>query len=92
MSAFNVQWTIEITPLLGAVLLILLMLTLMFLVQTRFNLALAVATVMALILFLPLAPAIFLIDTVIYVVMGETDWAKGTAVLAVVSFVILLLV
>ena len=87
----DISWNVTFGPEIWVILLIALILTVLFLVQGRYDFAAIVVSVLSIILFLPLTPLILLGDTAFFAIIGKREYAMVTGVLSVVSFVVLML-
>ena len=87
----EINVSLEITPVIGVLILIAVALVVFFIVKGNFDLAVIVGSVVLIALFWPLAPLILLGDTVWFALRQNFQFAKVTGLLTVVSFLILLL-
>ena len=86
----DITWTVEVTPLVGALILIALILTVVFLIQQNYDMAAIVVSVLSIGLLLPLAPFILLGDTLFFALRQNRPLAIGCGVLAVIAFAVML--
>ena len=84
-------WSVEITPIIGVLILIAIALTVFFLVQSNFDAAAIVVSLLSLGLFLPFAPFILLGDTLFFALRQNKPFAMGCGVLTVVAFAVMFL-
>ena len=80
------------TPVVGALIVAAIALTVYFLVQQNFDTAAIVISLLSLGLFLPFAPLIFLGDTVFFAIRGNRTFAMGCGVLTVLAFIVFFVV
>lgn len=88
----DITWTVELTPIVGVLIVAAVALTVYFLVQQNFDAAAVVVSVLSLGLFLPFAPLIFLGDTVFFAIRGNRPFTIGCGVLTVIAFVVFFVV
>lgn len=78
----------ELTPLVGALIVVAIALIVYFLVRRNFDAAVVVLSLFSLGIFLPFAPFILLGDTAYFAIRSNRPFAIGCGVITVALFVV----